>query len=67
MGYMINLEKVAVQQGKVSVIIPVFNAQRYLSQCLESILRQTYKNFEIICVDDCSEDNSVSPITLATT
>ena len=64
---MINLEKVAVQQGKVSVIIPVFNAQRYLSQCLESILRQTYKNFEIICVDDCSEDNSVSPITLATT
>lgn len=42
----------------VSVIIPVFNVQNYLETCLNSILQQTYKNLEIILVDDGSTDSS---------
>ena len=44
---------------KISVIIPIYNASRYLSECLDSILNQTYKNLEIICVNDGSKDNSL--------
>ena len=43
---------------EVSVIIPVYNAAESLAQCLESILAQTYKDFELILVDDCSSDAS---------
>ena len=42
----------------VSVIIPMYNAEKYLSVCLESILIQTLQDFEVIVVDDCSTDNS---------
>lgn len=44
----------------ISVIIPIYNAEQFLRQCLESILQQTYSNFEIICVDDGSTDSSLS-------
>lgn len=43
---------------KVSVIIPVYNAEAYLERCLESVCNQTLKDIEIICVDDCSTDAS---------
>ncbi|MBQ7629756.1 MAG: glycosyltransferase [Selenomonadaceae bacterium] len=43
----------------VSVIIPMYNAEKYIAECLESILIQTLKNFEVIVVDDRSTDNSV--------
>lgn len=45
-------------QPKVSVIIPVYNAQAYLEDCLDSIAGQTLKEIEIICVDDGSTDDS---------
>jgi len=45
---------------KVSVIIPMYNAEKYLSVCLESLLIQTCVDFEVIIVDDCSTDNSVA-------
>ena len=45
---------------KVSVIIPVFNVEKYLEECLDSILAQTLKEIEIICVNDGSVDNSLS-------
>ena len=42
-----------------SIIIPVFNTEQYISQCLESILSQSFSNFEAICVDDQSTDGSL--------
>ncbi|MDO4341084.1 MAG: glycosyltransferase, partial [Eubacteriales bacterium] len=45
---------------KVSVIIPVYNAEQYLSECLNSLINQTLKDLEIICVDDGSTDHSLS-------
>ena len=43
---------------KISVIVPVHNAQEYLEKCIDSIIRQDYKNTEILLVEDSSEDNS---------
>lgn len=42
----------------VSIVIPMYNVERYIAQCLESILVQTFQDFEVIVVDDCSTDNS---------
>jgi len=47
-------------EEKISVIIPIHNAERYLKQTLDSIRFQTYKNLEIICVLDCPTDNSAN-------
>lgn len=44
---------------KVSIIIPVYNVEAYLGQCLDSLLQQTLKDFEVICVDDGSTDRSL--------
>lgn len=43
---------------KVSIIIPIYNVEDYLRECLESVINQTYKNIEIICVNDGSTDSS---------
>ncbi|WP_214760021.1 glycosyltransferase family 2 protein [Exiguobacterium sp. s146] len=47
---------------KVSVIIPIFNAENILSKCLTSLVHQTYKNIEFICVNDASKDQSIEII-----
>ena len=44
---------------KISVIVPVYNVEKYLSECLDSIVNQTLKDIEIICVNDGSTDNSI--------
>lgn len=52
----INLKAMEDEQIKVSVIIPVYKTEQYLSRCVESIINQTYSNLEIILVDDGSPD-----------
>lgn len=52
-GCLKNMEK-----DLISVIIPVYNNEKYFSKCITSVLNQTYKNIEIIIINDCSTDNS---------
>lgn len=47
---------------KVSIVVPIYNVEKYLRQCLDSIVNQTLKNIEIICVNDGSTDNSLKII-----
>ena len=43
----------------VSVVVPVYNCEKYLERCLSSIFAQTYKNIDVICINDGSTDNSL--------
>ena len=44
---------------KVSVVVPIYNVEKYVSKCLDSILDQTMQDFEVVVVDDCSPDGSM--------
>lgn len=44
---------------KISIIVPIYNVEKYLKQCLDSILSQSFQDFEIICINDKSPDNSL--------
>ena len=48
-----------MQEELISVIVPIYNSEKYLEECLDSIIRQTYKNLEILLIDDGSPDNSI--------
>ena len=48
----------SVAPAAVSVVIPMYNAEKFIGECLDSILAQTFTNFEVIVVDDCSTDSS---------
>ena len=47
---------------KVSVVLPIYNVEKYLGKCIDSVINQTLKDIEIICVNDCSTDNSENVI-----
>lgn len=44
---------------KISVIIPCFNAEKYIHKCMNSLIKQTFNDYEIICINDCSTDNTL--------
>ena len=44
---------------KISVIVPVYNAEKFIDKCIESVINQTYKEIELILVNDGSKDNSL--------
>ena len=46
----------------VTVLMPVYNGEKYLADAIDSILDQTYKNFEFLIIDDCSTDSSLKII-----
>lgn len=48
--------------GLISIIVPMYNVEQYIEECLESILRQTYKNIEIVLIDDGSIDGTANKI-----
>ncbi|MCM1174200.1 MAG: glycosyltransferase [Blautia sp.] len=50
---------------KVSIIIPVYNAEKYIKECLDSVFKQTFQELEVLCIDDCSTDNSIELIRQA--
>lgn len=47
---------------KISIVIPVYNVERYLRQCLDSIVNQSFSDFEVICINDGSTDNSLESL-----
>ena len=52
-----------MEEAKLSVIIPAYNAEKYLPDCLDSLKGQDFKGFEVICVDDASEDGTLRRLT----
>ena len=46
----------------VTVLMPVYNGEKYLAEAIESVLNQTFADFELLIIDDCSSDNSVEII-----
>ena len=48
-----------ISKPKISIIIPIYNSEEFIEECLNSLMKQTFKNFEIICINDGSTDNSL--------
>ena len=44
----------------ISVILPVYHVENYIEKCLQSLISQTFSDIEIICVNDCTQDNSIT-------
>ena len=56
-------EKRAENRPEISIIVPVYKVERYLNECIDSILAQTFTDFELILVDDGSPDGCPAPVS----
>ena len=56
------MKEMNYKEGLVSVIVPVYNAEKYIEECINSINCQTYQNIDIMLIDDGSEDGSFGKI-----
>ena len=56
--YMKILKENKIFRPKISVLMPTYNAEKYLKEAIESILNQTFTDFELLVIDDCSKDNT---------
>ena len=48
-----------MEMPRFSIIIPIYNAEKYLEKCMESVENQTYQDYEVLLINDGSKDNSV--------
>lgn len=55
---MLNLNKLYMKKPKISIVIPIYNDEKYIEERLNSVIKQSFKDFECICVDDCSTDKT---------
>ena len=51
-----------ITQPLISIIVPVYNCEEYIEKCIDSILHQTYQNFELIVINDGSKDNTLEKL-----
>ena len=51
-----------MKNKELTIIIPCFNAEKFLNKCIDSILNQKYNNFDLILINDCSTDNTLNII-----
>lgn len=45
---------------QVTIVVPFYNVEAYIGECIDSLVKQTHNNIEILCIDDCSPDNSLA-------
>ena len=50
-----------IKEPKISILVPVYNVEKYVEKCIKSLANQTMQDFEIIIVNDGSKDNSADP------
>ncbi|MGB4660440.1 MAG: glycosyltransferase [Mobilitalea sp.] len=53
-----------METPKISVIMPAYNAEKYIQKAIDSVLNQTYRNFELIIIDDCSQDSTMDIVNI---
>ena len=52
-----------MQMARISVIIPCYNSEKYIAKCINALSNQTYKDFDVIMIDDCSTDETLKVIS----